>query len=1479
MPKKHDITIAGETYLNTGTLQMKGANSEEGKTINYVAADPATITNTLGVVAGVSVSETNMELKSLQATKPSGPYIKIMGEASGSGKATISEGYVSTDTTIPNSKTATASVFYPVQAGNTSITGGALSGGGSVTPTVTLSNGNDSNMDNVTAGSKNAIINNYPYYFKVSGSSSATSSTVSRAAVQEKRSEGYIYDKAATNVINADSKVVNVNAGNGSTYVGLKGARLDVSGTASASTTVEPGAISISNKSSTVSGKTPITVKPTTNTSNISKYYVAVDATAAANTQGATSKISGSADISVTTPGYASSDMAQEGTVTGTATAKTSAKTSSTYYLPIATGGVTTTGGALSAGNGAVKATGQGIALGTKTSNRPTSGNYIIVEGSGRVNRAEIKNAYSAGYISDQTATKVIDSTSADSKTETAYYPISSSIVDTSAGDATSEQILKNKIAYVDGAMVKGTMPNNGTKIINLTATNTTYDIPKGYHTGEGEVKISVQEKSTTSSNARQEITPDSGKVLSKVTIAAMPSVNGAIGGSASGGSAKAAINNVNSMNTVASPTGTAGTDYFTVTAKATGTAGGYTPEYKVTTAGYLGSTVSGTKQTVPVSSDSTGVSIHIPKATFTTSGASVKTTSTGGGYIKNNTTVGTIPSGAVTASGSATANATVTPGSVTVADNSASISGKTRIAVSPTTSTSISTPYYIAVKPSVAAGSASISGSGTATAKGSTAGYITTSTTGSGSISVSGTATSEQKDGSVHYLPLAGASFTISGASVKTTSTGAGYVPANTTVGTISSTSRSAGEGSLTLTPGDGHASATGTNFGILGTPTTSQPATGTSYIKVTGSGTVSGSGSGSVSTGTGYITEGSTSSNVKNGQVDSKTQTLYYPIATKNSNNLSVNGATVTTAAGYYPLNASKTIPSGQAWVNDTAITAQPILSNVYTSGQGYKMSVNKTQNIAPSINKGYIETGTSGTITIAGEAYVPQAYLSGASSASTATADRNLNAGQEVSIGAGYYDKTRIIRANSLASQTSGTAIKTDILPNKTAWVNGEKVTGSMPTLDAQTITPGKNTQYLYSGRYLSGTQTIKGDINLEAKNIKEGITIFGITGTYTATPSYKIKGTWRMDANKFASYWPSTDSVFEQSLAFKVKQTYSETNIGYIPYNKMSFGYVTGDALKTITYDSTLAYASSTYGGVTTYPGWQGENFMPGDPAQIIIDTEQEVSETFYNWLTNVATQSGSDEEITVSVGTLTIDASRGGTVYATIFNGSTVTNGSYTIAENGRKTIENVVLNTPFIVVLPALSSNYYYRSTSNVTELTWLSPSDHYTSTSFSGLLASTTGSVNFREDCCFDGGSKVLLPNGATEALVDINIGDTVMSYNETTGTIEENKVTALGTVQLRSATEITLADDTVIRMNIYHPLYTQDGWKSITRYNGLPELTIEDKLLNSEGEYIGIKSIENVVIEEETYYTLKVEGNNNFYVNGILAQGKDKD
>ena len=120
------------------------------------------------------------------------------------------------------------------------------------------------------------------------------------------------------------------------------------------------------------------------------------------------------------------------------------------------------------------------------------------------------------------------------------------------------------------------------------------------------------------------------------------------------------------------------------------------------------------------------------------------------------------------------------------------------------------------------------------------------------------------------------------------------------------------------------------------------------------------------------------------------------------------------------------------------------------------------------------------------------------------------------------------------------SDATATASDIIEGKTAYANGEKVTGTIPTVTqatpsisvstagkitasstqsagyvsagtksstkqlatqvAQTITPGTSDKTIASGRYLTGTQTIKGDANLIAENIKSGVSIFGVAGTY-------------------------------------------------------------------------------------------------------------------------------------------------------------------------------------------------------------------------------------------------------------------------------------------------------------------------------------------------------------------------------------------
>ena len=86
------------------------------------------------------------------------------------------------------------------------------------------------------------------------------------------------------------------------------------------------------------------------------------------------------------------------------------------------------------------------------------------------------------------------------------------------------------------------------------------------------------------------------------------------------------------------------------------------------------------------------------------------------------------------------------------------------------------------------------------------------------------------------------------------------------------------------------------------------------------------------------------------------------------------------------------------------------------------------------------------------------------------------------------------------------SDATADAGKILYPYTAYKDGEKVTGSIQSLAAQTITPGTADQIIMSGRYLAGAQTIKGDSNLSSGNIVSGKSIFGVLGSaYIFSPA--------------------------------------------------------------------------------------------------------------------------------------------------------------------------------------------------------------------------------------------------------------------------------------------------------------------------------------------------------------------------------------
>ena len=98
-----------------------------------------------------------------------------------------------------------------------------------------------------------------------------------------------------------------------------------------------------------------------------------------------------------------------------------------------------------------------------------------------------------------------------------AYQDVSS--VTAAAGDVLTGKV----IVMADGTVTTGTMANNGAVSKTLDATTITYTIPKGYHSGAGTVKIVLETKTVTPTKSAQEITPTTGKVLSKVTVEAIP--------------------------------------------------------------------------------------------------------------------------------------------------------------------------------------------------------------------------------------------------------------------------------------------------------------------------------------------------------------------------------------------------------------------------------------------------------------------------------------------------------------------------------------------------------------------------------------------------------------------------------------------------------------------------------------------------------------------------------------------------------------------------------------------------------------------------------------------------------------------------------------------------------------------------------------------------------------------------------------------
>ena len=262
------------------------------------------------------------------------------------------------------------------------------------------------------------------------------------------------------------------------------------------------------------------------------------------------------------------------------------------------------------------------------------------------------------------------------------------------------------------------------------------------------------------------------------------------------------------------------------------------------------------------------------------------------------------------------------------------------------------------------------------------------------------------------------------------------------------------------------------------------------------------------------------------------------------------------------------------------------------------GYSsVTVNVSGGVTPTGNIDITQAGVTdvtnyATATVPSGSATPASSITG-TSATVSTGTNTLTLSKTVS-------NTPQVSAGYISSGTAGNS--------------SVSLTANVTTKSAATITPGTTDQTIASGTYLTGTQTIAGDADLIASNIKKNVQIFGVTGSYEGsggggglrvatattsggdTTSISFTGLQGeptsfcvLSSSELSTGSPSRVASVTFDGTDTIGQLITNTNNAQVSYSDSAFSYSYSNGTLYVETLNGAGFSASTYKLVYTYGG--------------------------------------------------------------------------------------------------------------------------------------------------------------------------------------------------------------------------------------------------------------------------------------------------